>query len=668
MIWKWGVGFWSFFVFLFFQAQGIAGGDSGDLVSAACTFGVPHPPGYPLYTLLGFLLCKIPIFTPSWRVAVASSLPHAIVISLVFYLIYSITKKTYSALFGSLILLGNYVYFLYSVTPEVFALFDLFVVIVISLMFLFTRSKDVRYWYLTVFVFGLSLTHHHVILFLTPALGYWLYVHKHILRKIYSRTMLLRTLCLFALGLLPYLYVVLSGFGTSIIVWDNPTTVSNFIRLVTRSDYGTFVSNAAYGELFIQRFLSVRLYLDFIGMDFQLIGIIAIVAGFYALWRKQRKLFWFFSIAICSIGPFFFFYASFPLTNRFTLGTYERFLLPSYLLLSILCSVGVSHIYDVCVLSMAKKKLLRFANLFGALYVGSLFVLVIFNAYGTQFRFWGLPRDRTVDAYARDILASAPPKSIVFLSGDMPLFSVQYARYVLGVRPDVVVIHNGRLDTPEYTAQIRKYFPEIVIPDTKDIPIRLRIVQSNYPQYHILTNRTETVPLQPDFVWVPRGLLFELYPQANAPVYSVMKAQNDVLWNQFNNPIQGILERYNHMMISNVRDMYAYSRIEYGKVLLKAKDYTSATHQFTSAISYGGDMYNAEAYMNLGIAQTMNTNCTDAVVSFQQSRKTDQVKKYEYTKGYEANVYEKCLNNTKKATQLRGEYDASEKSKEIPLE
>src|SRR5664280_1156469 len=77
----------SFFVFLLFQAQGIIGGDSGDLVTAVTTFGVPHPPGYPLYTFLGWILSHIPVFTPSWRVGLLSSVPHAIVIALVFLIV-----------------------------------------------------------------------------------------------------------------------------------------------------------------------------------------------------------------------------------------------------------------------------------------------------------------------------------------------------------------------------------------------------------------------------------------------------------------------------------------------------------------------------------------------------------------------------------------------------
>jgi hypothetical protein len=34
-------------------------GDSGELATAAATLGIPHPPGYPLYVLLGRLWIRL---------------------------------------------------------------------------------------------------------------------------------------------------------------------------------------------------------------------------------------------------------------------------------------------------------------------------------------------------------------------------------------------------------------------------------------------------------------------------------------------------------------------------------------------------------------------------------------------------------------------------------
>src|SRR3989304_10001566 len=86
----WGLFLW--FIFLFFQAEGIYGGDSGDMVTAAYLGGVPHPPGYPLYTFLGWLLTKIPVSTVAFRIGLLSAIPHAATVAAVYVFVYFLTK------------------------------------------------------------------------------------------------------------------------------------------------------------------------------------------------------------------------------------------------------------------------------------------------------------------------------------------------------------------------------------------------------------------------------------------------------------------------------------------------------------------------------------------------------------------------------------------------
>ena len=108
------VGLLSFVGFLLFQAQGIVGGDSGDLVTAAVTFGVAHPPGYPLYTFFGWIASLVPFFTPAWRVGLLSSVPQAIVVAFVYSIVSSLTKRKFIGVFSALLLSANYLFFLYS--------------------------------------------------------------------------------------------------------------------------------------------------------------------------------------------------------------------------------------------------------------------------------------------------------------------------------------------------------------------------------------------------------------------------------------------------------------------------------------------------------------------------------------------------------------------------
>jgi hypothetical protein len=60
--------------------------DSGELITVAWTGGIAHPPGYPLYTLLGSAFVHLPFGDPAWRLNILSALFAALAISL-FYLL-----------------------------------------------------------------------------------------------------------------------------------------------------------------------------------------------------------------------------------------------------------------------------------------------------------------------------------------------------------------------------------------------------------------------------------------------------------------------------------------------------------------------------------------------------------------------------------------------------
>src|SRR5919201_6688282 len=62
----------AFALYLATAARDIVFGDTPELTTAAITLGVPHPPGYPLWTMLGWLFAQLPIDGPAFRVALLS--------------------------------------------------------------------------------------------------------------------------------------------------------------------------------------------------------------------------------------------------------------------------------------------------------------------------------------------------------------------------------------------------------------------------------------------------------------------------------------------------------------------------------------------------------------------------------------------------------------------
>lgn len=640
------LGVISFLLFLAFQAQGITGGDSGDLVTAAATFGVPHPPGYPLYTFFGWIASRLPFFTPAWRVGLLSSLPHAAVIALVYMLVSSLTKQKFIGLFSALLLLGNYLFFFYSVTPEVFGLFDLFVIVFVYLLI---RRRSLS---LIAFVFGLALTHHHVIVFLVPAAIYWLWGNR----------LRVSALFWFLAGLVPYAYVFVAARGHSIINWDRPDNLAGFIRLITRADYGTFISSGYFGTQLVTRLLQLQAYGQFVLMDFSWIGIALMLLGLFYLWRSNKRLLTFFVLALLFLGPAFFFYASFPLANRFTLGTYERFLLPSYVLLSVLAGFGLAQTASLVRSFMRSIRLTRLVPLVLSLGFVVILLYPVSQLAVTIWRFWGLAKDRTADHVGMDVLSPLPPQSILFLGRDTTLFSTQYVRYALGFRPDVIAIHASLLGSPDYRITLRALFPSLSFPASDNAAVDL--MRNQYGKVRIFS--TSPIAMGIGWYWVPYGLTYELVDEKRLPTVRAMYEENVAIWKMLHDPAAGILSRYDHLMLSDVRDVYAAGRIALGTALLRAGMFPEADGEFRAAIWVAGDMELASAYTYAGLSQLFQKQCKQALDAF-AAAKTASVVPDSYLTLYEGVTYRDCAGDAERAKTLLDAFDKLRKQEETPL-
>lgn len=660
----------SWILFLFFQAQGIVTGDSGDLVTAAAVGGVPHPPGYPLYTLLGFLLSKLPWLTVSWRVTLISSLSHAATLALVYALIYRLTRRNaWAGVFGAMALGTNYLFFLYSVTPEVFALFDLFVVLVWYLLFVWRDSGSRRVFFAACAAYGLSVFHHQMMLFFAPSIGYFVWMHRRPLLEKKARDirrMLVLAVAWGAFGLLPYLYVPIAARLDPIINWDRAVTPAAFMRLISRADYGTFVSGGSFGQTLYERMLALSAYGTFFVTDWTVVGVIFLCAGLYAFWRKDRTAFWTWTTALCIIGPLFLFYASFPLTSRFTLGTYERFLLPGYVIIAVVSGIGFS-------LLQGFVRIARVAHLSGGkrqivLILFSVICMIYPLSLGgiTLWRFWGLPNDRTAENLGRDMLAGVSHGGVVLLFQDTALFTTQYVRYAMGVRSDTAVIHGARLSIADYQTVLRKHFPHLIYPDTDISSFAPAFIKANTTGTRRVYSNI-TIPVGDGWYWVPRGLLYEAVPFADLPNPSALYRDAVSVESLMHDPGAGILGRYQHLMLSDILDVYATGRIAMGKTLVRAGMWAEAQREFAIAAAYNGDTSSVESYELLGLTKLYAKDCPGALTAFREAEARSYVRSAAHIR-LQSMTYGDCLGDIVRAQELFSEYEQLKKSSEQSLD
>ena len=168
--------------------------DSGELAVASDYLGVPHPPGYPIWTLLTWFFQWIFHFVkynghpnPAWGVGFCSAVSGAGACGVLALLVsrsgaellrHRLAEGTgaavsfVSAVSGGLLLAFSPVLWSQSVIVEVYSLNALFQMGVLLLIYMWMcRPKSDKLLYLAAFLFGLGLTNHQTLLFLGLALA-----------------------------------------------------------------------------------------------------------------------------------------------------------------------------------------------------------------------------------------------------------------------------------------------------------------------------------------------------------------------------------------------------------------------------------------------------------------------------------------------------------------
>lgn len=547
-------------IYFYSQVKTIYGGDAGDLVSAIVTLGIPHPPGYPLYTILGIDAVKIFQYsTIAWRVGLVSSIPSIIFIFILFDTLVYLTHKKILSLVTVLTLAFTYPIWLYSVSAEVFALNNLLTIALIwSLLHLFTEKRQ-RFLYLSSFVFGLGISHHHIIILLIPASLYLLYQARIKLRLSHYFKIITYLLC----GISPYLYVFVSSKNGPEVNWMGWPDFSSFFILFTRAAYGTFRIGDFTGFDPLSRLLNVWALFDFAFKDFRIAGILLALIGIYQVWRKLRRIFWFLIIYLFTY-IFFMFYASYPLVDNFLVATFERFVQPLYVILSIFMAFGMWFILDF-ILDHFPKHYGNHKLSFILRSVELIFFILPIGVFLINYpKIIILKNDYTAENFASDIMDSLPQYSVLILSTDSPLFNTQYLYYTQKKRPDIKLIHLSKLYTPFYQDTLKKFYPDLKLdksPDYNSEKIMTTFILDNYDRFPIYSKQAFKID---GGKFIPEGLSFRVYKDKDIPQAEETLKLNKKLWQSYHDPLSGSLAKYQNLMLSDVVKYYAYAHQEFG--------------------------------------------------------------------------------------------------------
>lgn len=440
-----------FAVYLFSMAPGFTwahdGADGGDLITAAATGGVPHPSGYPTFSLLARLFQFLPLGTIAYRTNLMSAVFTAITALLVYdIVVWSPNSPAKGMHMAGLI--AGYAYGLSGLAwsqatiTEVYGLHIFFVALVIWLLvgrFAYSPNKPLLDA-VTGLSIGLGMGNHLTTIFLLPAALLVGFVaplsldsspkRKNAKRKDVQVSLdwgaLGRRLGWVFAGLLIYIFIFWQAASGAPVNWGHAVNLNNLWWLIS----GAFYQHYAF-TLPID-YLPARV-VSFAVILFTQFGVLGLMIGFYHLFRDfslSRRLLVSGWVAIASI----IFSLGYNTTDSYI------YLLPFFLVFGIWIGFGVGNITTL----LAQRKNWISLGVSGILLASFLGMGVM------NYPKINLSGDHRAENFEKAVFAALPPQAIVVAKGDRVLFSLWYYHFVLKERPDIAILGDGLLSSSWY--------------------------------------------------------------------------------------------------------------------------------------------------------------------------------------------------------------------------
>lgn len=418
-------------------------GDTPEIATAIALRGVPHPPGYPLFTHLSatlFDLVPSSLADDAGRANLVASFYGALGISLAFLFVRRLGQSVSAALFVALALATGRTYWGQSLAAEVYT-FDACLLLTTLHVFLSLRSQpERRQWFLVLGVcVGAWVGHRSVnVLLVVPLAVSILHQTWNAPQRValWSRAVGAAFVTLVA----GWLGLFLTSLSDPALDIGDPETPGRLFEVVRGAPYSRHLGDGEFAQN-VHRF-GRFLKGTFFGMELGLAGLLALLG-----WRSARRdartrpLMNTLGFALFLSVGFAVFYAVLDI---------EVFFLPAWILLALCAGFG----WDALTARVAQRSTLLIS---AALMLGNLGALLNFET--TSLRNHKLTR-----IFADGLLESLPENALFFVHGDTSIHSAWYLQAVENKREDVAIISLGHT-LPWYVDGLRERHPELVLPD-----------------------------------------------------------------------------------------------------------------------------------------------------------------------------------------------------------
>ncbi len=425
------------------------GEDSGDLLVASATLGIPHPTGYPLYVLLGRIASFLPVGNLAFRINLVSALAGA---ASVFFLARWILEAApraagyagpaFGALSAALLYAFSAGAWSQSVLAEVYTLNAAFLGAILWAVARAERTGGLAPLALAAYLFGLGLTNHLLILAALPALGVAV-IRRRFTHHIGASTVVLLLLLAFW-GLTLDLYLPIRAWRGPEFSWGVPNTPERLVWLLTGKQYAANFFDRSLPELG-RNLLPGRW-----GTDFGW-GLLVLALGWLGLGLRRGGSPGSLRVLAPAAGALL---AALALLSAYKIPDDVGYWMPVGFLASGVAGVGLASLWERAGRTPWRSGL--------AALVGGVLLFGVARVY----REVDASADVTPYLFARRNIESVEPNALIISEYDGRTFALWFYKATEFRRshPDLVVAYKYLLVWPWYRNHLSRRYPTLAVP------------------------------------------------------------------------------------------------------------------------------------------------------------------------------------------------------------
>ncbi|OGA54036.1 MAG: hypothetical protein A3G25_11820 [Betaproteobacteria bacterium RIFCSPLOWO2_12_FULL_63_13] len=424
----------------------VAEEDDGLFVLSSYFLGIEHPPGYPLFTIVGHLFTYLPLGSVAYRVHLASAMFGGLTCAAAWLCARALLPGRMPAYVAALGLGLSPVFWSQAIIAEVYTLNTFFF---LSLVFLGLQAcppaggdpgepRSARLLAWIALVFGLSLSNHYpLMLLVAPAFVLLLWpLRAELLKRLWLLVLLV------VLGLLPYVWLVYRSWAALPISFYGPMeTLHEIWYFISRSGYVRVDQSATANWL--DRIKFFQFQAGELMVQFAVIGTAAAAAGFVVQWRVWgRRVAAFFTAAFLLSSIVLLLLLGFDYDSIHK-NVYQVYPLPAYAVAALWMGLGLAWFAGRYALNRHRTV------------ATGVFVIAIVAGVGARYNMFD--DHDWIARYAKAVLKTLPRNAVVFGRGDPDLVPMAYFHMIETVRPDISLyqprglVLGNRLFHPERT-------------------------------------------------------------------------------------------------------------------------------------------------------------------------------------------------------------------------